>query len=179
MLNSIFQVSERHRVKQAVVGEETKFDKEIKERMRKEGLNFHPWVTEFTDICTRIRLAISHCFSATLSLLSIPETYSSSYICCRMKPFTVFRVAKDKGREKKLKSKLNWMCWIWVMSAWQFATLYVLKILLYCMHSNRRINKGEWKMTCEKWFIWAVNMSSSPHSNLVPTIPLPSPAELT
>lgn len=107
MLYSIFQVSERHRVKEAVVGEETKFDKEIKERMRKEGLNFHPGVTEFTDICTRIRLAISHCFSATLSLLSIPETYSSSYICCRMKPFTVFRVAKDKGWKKNWKA--NWI----------------------------------------------------------------------
>lgn len=89
------------------MGEETKFD-EIMERMRKEGLNFHPRVTKFTDICTRIRLAISHCFSATLSLLSIPETYSSSYICCRMKPFTVFRVAKDKGWKKTEKqSELN------------------------------------------------------------------------
>lgn len=35
----------------------SKFDKEIKERMRKEGLNFNPGVTGFTDICTRIRLA--------------------------------------------------------------------------------------------------------------------------
>lgn len=29
-------------------------------------------------------------------------------------------------------------------------------------------------MTCEKWFIWAVNMSSSPHSSLVATIAIPS-----
>lgn len=55
--NSIFQVCERQRVKEAVVDEKTKFDKEIKERMRKKALNSNPRVTGFTDICTRIRLA--------------------------------------------------------------------------------------------------------------------------
>lgn len=86
----------------------TKFDKEIKERMRKEGFNFNPRVTGFTDICTRIRLAAFLLLSATLSLLSITKTYSSSYIRCRMKPFTVFRVAKDKaGKKTEQQTELN------------------------------------------------------------------------
>lgn len=41
ILNSIFQGGERQRVKEEVVDEETQFDKEIKEKMRKEGLNFN------------------------------------------------------------------------------------------------------------------------------------------
>lgn len=72
--------------------------------MRKEGLNFNLRVTEFTDICTRIRLSCSSLlFSNTF--LSIAETYSSSYICRRMKPFKIFRVAKDKGKGKKKAEK--------------------------------------------------------------------------
>lgn len=70
-INSIFQASERQRVKEAVVEEKTKFDKEIKERMRKEGFNFNPRVTGLTDICTRIRLAaFSLLFSNTFSPFS-------------------------------------------------------------------------------------------------------------
>lgn len=109
--------------------------------MRKEGFKLQPVSHRVHWHLHQDPPSYSRCFSAILSLLSIPETYSSSYICCRMKPFTVFRVAKDKKKENQ-RSKLNWMCWIWVMYAWQFATPYVLKILLYCMHSNRRINKG-------------------------------------
>lgn len=40
--NSIFQVSERQRVKEVAADEKTKFDKEIKKRMRKAGLIFQP-----------------------------------------------------------------------------------------------------------------------------------------
>ncbi len=76
-----------------------------RERMRdtsrggREGLNFNPRVTEFADICTRIRLAVPRSFSEmTLSRLSIPETYSSSYIRCRMRPFTVLRAGKEKKK---------------------------------------------------------------------------------
>lgn len=103
-------------------------------------LNFNPKVTEFTDICTRIRLAVPCSFSErTFALLSIPETYSSSYIRCRMRPFTVLRVEKEKRKHRKA----NWMRWIRAMPVWQFATPYVLTIpLVYCMHSYRRINKG-------------------------------------
>lgn len=75
-----------------------------RERMRdrsrggREGLNFNPRVTEFTDICTRIRLAVPHGFSErTLSLLSLPKTYSSSYICRRMRPFTVLG-GRERGK---------------------------------------------------------------------------------
>lgn len=71
----------------------------------REGLNFNPRVSEFTDICTRIRLAAPRSFSETTpSLLSIPKTYSSSYIRCRMRPFTVLRAEKEK---KRRKSKLD------------------------------------------------------------------------
>jgi len=40
-----------------------------RQKMREaEDLNFNPEVTEFTDICTRIRLAVPHSYSgATLS----------------------------------------------------------------------------------------------------------------
>lgn len=72
----------------------------------RESLNFNPRVTEFTDICTGIRLAVPRGFSqTTLSLLSAPKTYSSSYIGGRMRPFTVMRA--EKGMKNPQKSKLN------------------------------------------------------------------------
>lgn len=115
-------------------------------------LNFNPKVTEFTDICTRIRLAVPCSFSErTFALLSIPETYSSSYIRCRMRPFTVLRVEKEKRKHRKA----NWMRWIRAMPMWQFATPYVLTIpLVYCMHSYRRIKKGgrgKWHVTSDSF----------------------------
>lgn len=129
-------------------------DERNRSRGGREGLNFNPGVTEFTDICTRIRLAVPRSFSeTTLSLLSIPKTYSSSYILSRMRPFTVLRAEKEE--KKTQKSKLNWMCWIQAMPAWQFATPYVLKIPhVYCMHSYGRINKGggkKWHVTSDSF----------------------------
>lgn len=88
--------------------------KDRKEEQMREGLNFNPRVTEFTDICTRIRLAVPHSFSnTTLSLLSIPKTYSPCYICHRMRPFTVLRAEggkKKKAKQQKRKSKLDSKC---------------------------------------------------------------------
>lgn len=48
-----------------------KLTKKERNRMRKEGLNFNPRVSEFTDICTRIRLSCSSLlFSNTFSLFN-------------------------------------------------------------------------------------------------------------
>lgn len=102
------------RVKEAGVDGDAEFEGKSKkgredERNRsrgREGLNFNPRVTEFTDICTRIRLAVPHSFSeTTLSLFSIPKTYSSSYILSRMRPFTVLRAEKEKKKHRKA----NWI----------------------------------------------------------------------
>ncbi len=105
------------RVKEAGVDGEAEFEGKSKkeredERNRsrggREGLNFNPRVTEFTDICTRIRLAVPHSFSeTTLSLLSIPKTYSSSYILSRMRPFTVLRAEKEKKKNTEKQTELN------------------------------------------------------------------------
>lgn len=76
----------------------------------REGLNFNPRVTEFTDICTRIRLAVPHSFSnTTLSLLSIPKTYSPCYICHRMRPFTVLRAEWKNKKQNNKNVKANWI----------------------------------------------------------------------
>lgn len=163
-----------------VDGDAQRADERNRSRRGREGLNFNPRVTEFTDICTRIRLAVAHSFSeTTLSLLSIPKTYSSSYICRWMRPFSL------EGRERKKKntqkSKLNCMCWIRVMPAWQFATLYVLKNpLVYCMHSYGRINKGGEKKN-DMW--QAIHLSCQhvifTNSNLMSTARIPSLVKVT
>lgn len=78
-------------------------DERNRSRGGREGLNFNLRVTEFTDICTRIRLAVPHSFSeTTLSLFSIPKTYSSSYIQHRMRPFTILRAEREKRQKSKL-----------------------------------------------------------------------------
>ena len=78
-------------------GKKESTDERHRGRGGREGLNFNPRVTEFTDICTRVRLAVPRSFSqTTLSLLSVPETYSSSYIRSRIRPFTVLRAEKEK-----------------------------------------------------------------------------------
>lgn len=74
--------------------------------MRKEGFKLQPVSHRVHWHLHQDPPSYSRCFSAILSPLSIPETYSSSYICCRMKPFTVFRVAKDK---KKKTREANWI----------------------------------------------------------------------
>lgn len=153
-----------------------RWEAQMHRRERHRGFNFNPRVTEFTDICTRIRLAIPRSFSeTTLSLLSVPETYSSSYIRCRMSPFTVLRVEEEKKKETQ-KSKLNWMCWIWARLAWQFATLYVLKIpLLYCMHSYRGINKeggGGWHVTSDSFELSTCHLRHIQTSCHLFTLPL-------
>lgn len=98
-----FKSSERQRAESEGGGRGWRCeDERNRGRRGREGLNFNPRVTEFTDICTRIRLAVPHSFSeTTLSLLSIPKTYSSSYIRRRMKPFTVLRAEKEKNTEKQ------------------------------------------------------------------------------
>lgn len=74
----------------------------------RQSLNFNPKVTGFTDICTGTRLAVSRCFSeTTLSLHSVPETYSSCCICHRMKPFLRAGEGEKKREEKTQKSKVN------------------------------------------------------------------------
>lgn len=106
-MNFLKAVKDREQgVKEAGVDEDARFEGKRKkestdERHRgrggREGLNFNPRVTEFTDICTRVRLAVPRSFSqTTLSLLSVPETYSSSYIRSRIRPFTVLRAEKEK-----------------------------------------------------------------------------------
>lgn len=57
-------------------------DERSRSRGGREGLNFNPKVTEFTDICTRIRLAVPHSVSeTTLSFqflrLILPSTFAS------------------------------------------------------------------------------------------------------
>lgn len=80
------------------------------ENGEREDFNFNLRVTEFTDICTRIRLAVPHSFSEkSPSLLSVLKTYSSSDIQRRTRPFTVLKAEKKKKEEKKRQqSKLDW-----------------------------------------------------------------------
>lgn len=181
------------RVKEAGVDGEAKFEGKSKKgeirweaqkhRRETEGLNFNPRVTEFTDICTRIRLAIPRSFlETTLSLLSIPETYSSSYILCRMSPFTVLRGENEKRKHRKA----NWIeCvefeWCLRDNLQPHNTHMSSRFLSYivCILIEE-LTRGEGKkMTCDKRFIWAVNMSSSPHSNLMSTVRIPSLVKVT
>lgn len=141
--------------------------------MRKEGFKLQPVSHRVHWHLHQDPPSYSRCFSAILSLLSIPETYSSSYICCRMKPFTVFRVAKDK---KKKTREANWIeCaeFEWCMRDSLQPRMSSKFFYIVCIRIEE-LTRGEGKMTCEKWFIWAVNVSSSPHSNLVATVPIPS-----
>lgn len=131
------------------------------------------------------RLAILHCLSeTTLSLHSVPETYSSCCICHRLKPFLV------KGRKKREKktekqSELNELnsgdaCVTIFNPVWSSRFP-----LLYCTHSHWSIKQGggmgggKKKMTCDKRAIRAVNVSSPAHSNHVSPICIPSLAKVT
>lgn len=118
-------------------------DERRRSRGGRESLNFNPGVTEFTDICTRIRLAVPRSFSeATLSLLSIPETYSSTYIRSRMRPFTVLRAEKEKKKphtHTEKEAELN------VLDSSDVCVTICNPVrpkipLIYCMHSYGRIN---------------------------------------
>lgn len=146
-----------------VDGDAQRADERNRSRRGREGLNFNPRVTEFTDICTRIRLAVAHSFSeTTLSLLSIPKTYSSSYICRWMRPFSL----EGRERKKKTPRKANWIACVefeWCRHD-NLQPCMSSRILSYivCILMEELTRGGRKKMTCDKRFIWAVNMSSSP-----------------
>lgn len=128
--------------------------KDRKEEQMREGLNFNPRVTEFTDICTRIRLAVPHSFSnTTLSLLSIPKTYSPCYICHRMRPFTVLRAEGKNKRQNNKNVKANWIPSFEIERCLRdnLQPRYRLEIpLLYCILTEGLTSGKEKKMTHDK-----------------------------
>lgn len=128
--------------------------KDRKEEQMREGLNFNPRVTEFTDICTRIRLAVPHSFSnATLSLLSIPKTYSPGYICHRMRPFTVLRAEGKNKKQNNKNVKANWIPSVEIERCLRdnLQPRCGLEIpLLYCILTEGLTSGKEKKMTRDK-----------------------------
>lgn len=126
---------------------------EAKRCGKAQGLNFNLKVTGFTDICTVNRLAISHCFSeTTLSLHSVPETYSSRCICHRMKPF-LETGRKEEKRNTEKHSELNELnsgdaCLTIFNPVWSSRFP-----LVYCTHSHWSINQGGGIGGLKKWHV--------------------------
>lgn len=89
--------------------------------------------------------------------------------------------AIKRGREKQ-KNKMDLKCRIRGTLVWQVATRTYLRFLLYivCIVMAKLKRKGGGgKTICDKWFIWAVNMSSSTHSNRASSVCIASLVKVT